>query len=503
MNYSNELYHYGIKGMKWGRRRFRNTDGTLTPAGKKRYSDDAYEAKQIKKKKMSQMSNAELRKLNERQNLERTHKQLNPGPTKKALGYAAATAGALGTVALLGENYDKVRKRGKKFTEYAKDKAAVKRLKRALKHTDTYPDELYHYGIKGMKWSIRRFENKNGKLTPAGKKRYSDDGGGESKSKHRQNLEAKYVKQGMSQKQAEMAADRRIKTEKRVAAAAGAAAVGAGVYAARKYARNNLDRTIRKGKTFQRIEMQNTDGKLYDRYFVAANGRDKLKYAAMLGNQRRMQTGEAYKQKLKVDQNIKVAGRKTALDEFKKLYDSDSGFRSRVNDIDDDSGLGLFAGVLDKSGKADNRISDKKKLNELYDKFNQYSVVLRDDADGVKYFNQLKNKGYNAIQDINDMKYSGYKAKDPLIIFGASDKISNKSFKKMSNGEINSKIAAELGVEIGELATNKTAIAAATGYAAAKTASNTRKINNYRKEHPNTNMTDKEILKMLNEKEGE
>lgn len=31
------LYHHGIKGQKWGVRRFRNTDGTLTSAGKKRY----------------------------------------------------------------------------------------------------------------------------------------------------------------------------------------------------------------------------------------------------------------------------------------------------------------------------------------------------------------------------------------------------------------------------------------------------------------------------------
>ena len=36
MIWRNELYHHGIKGQKWGIRRFQNKDGTLTEAGKKR-----------------------------------------------------------------------------------------------------------------------------------------------------------------------------------------------------------------------------------------------------------------------------------------------------------------------------------------------------------------------------------------------------------------------------------------------------------------------------------
>lgn len=37
-----ELCHYGIKGMRWGIRRYQNPDGSLTPAGKKKYSKEVY-----------------------------------------------------------------------------------------------------------------------------------------------------------------------------------------------------------------------------------------------------------------------------------------------------------------------------------------------------------------------------------------------------------------------------------------------------------------------------
>lgn len=124
---NNELYHYGVLGMKWGVRRYQNRDGSLTPAGKKRYSqddwsDDAKAASSLKKKSVNQMSNAELRKLTERQQLERNYSQLNPSHVKKGLAIAAGTAAAMGTLVNIYSNGDRLISIGKKVASKFKGK---------------------------------------------------------------------------------------------------------------------------------------------------------------------------------------------------------------------------------------------------------------------------------------------------------------------------------------------------------------------------------------------
>lgn len=57
-----------------------------------------------------------------------------------------------------------------------------------------YSNELYHHGILGQRWGIRRFQEKNGDLTPAGKKRYGNGNFG-GKMRPSKGIDRKEVKQ--------------------------------------------------------------------------------------------------------------------------------------------------------------------------------------------------------------------------------------------------------------------------------------------------------------------
>lgn len=95
----NELMHHGIKGQKWYNRRFQYKDGSLTPAGKKRYGSydgkgnrvgskaaAKTQAKNAKKaaestpktKPVSRMTDAELKAAIARKKLENEYRELNP-----------------------------------------------------------------------------------------------------------------------------------------------------------------------------------------------------------------------------------------------------------------------------------------------------------------------------------------------------------------------------------------------------------------------------------------
>ena len=60
----NELYHYGVLGMRWGVRRYQKRDGTLTNSGKKRYDKEMNKLKAEEKKiKNQKRTKAKIDKL--------------------------------------------------------------------------------------------------------------------------------------------------------------------------------------------------------------------------------------------------------------------------------------------------------------------------------------------------------------------------------------------------------------------------------------------------------
>lgn len=97
-----ELHHSGIKGMKWGIRRYQNKDGSLTPLGKKRYGEypkdesketgvhDDYK-RAHSKVSVNTMSDKDLNDRINRLQKEKQYAELTSSPTKMTKGRSAVT----------------------------------------------------------------------------------------------------------------------------------------------------------------------------------------------------------------------------------------------------------------------------------------------------------------------------------------------------------------------------------------------------------------------------
>ena len=323
-------------------------------------------------------------------------------------------------------------------------------------------DTLTHHGVKGMKWGVRKDEY------------------GPSQSLHRTKLEAKYLRKGMSQLEAETKAAGRIKTEKMLAGAVGVAVIGGAAYKA----------NVEKGKYFTGVDLKkgselknvnpfgekiNTDRRLYATFL----DKDTKKYEGMLA--------EAYRKN----------GRGTTKNRF---GGNQEVFRTLLTTTEDIKAPSQHEAK--KLYKEFKKANPNLAMADTYKQFNMDLVGEGIQANS-KFYDFMKGKGYNAILDMNDQYVSGYNTSKPLIIFNAKSSLAIKGHEKVD--PILSKAASSKQQKvaafqvIGKAVVNQQS-KNALGIGAVQSILRTRQtkaINKYFKEHPDSDLSPAEVYNML------
>ena len=381
----------------------------------------------------------------------------------------------------------------------------------------TRQNELTHHGIKGQKWGVRRFQNKDGSLTPAGRKRYDEPNQGtnstnkktqntKSKSLHRLKLEEKYRNEGLSKEEAEQKAIKRIKAEAYIAAAAGVTVASCLAYA--KYKGYTTDKIIKENSDFQRIMRLNPNAEIRKDYrqYVTIDKKDKVLYKGMFAdhiNKLKEDSENIYDITIKNRSDIKVASEKRARDTFTNLFKNDKEFKDEFIERLQKDGYavskGRLDGIFNKMKNNPNSLTDREIKTKAYDLFN---VMLaepgeRTQKNSSRFYDALRKQGINAVVDVNDSKINNYHAKMPLILFdGEFDNVKkrimdDKEIQRNMNKHLN-RSANQSYMALG---------AAAVGLYASVPIYNKAKIDRkrleYKELHPNTKMTDSEIEAMI------
>lgn len=306
-------------------------------------------------------------------------------------------------------------------------------------------NELYHHGIKGQKWGVRRYQFADGSVTPAGAKRY-------------------YVNQNSSTvKRTTSLASIKVKE---LANTARTQITG----------KQYVDTYLKKGTTFSRIQTRKDFENFA--FYATYKKADSDKYMGLFGKNLTSRASAAAKQAEKqanasgsetdaakakelrtASDNMKVYQLKiSATNKLRVPSDENAGYITANLLKDKEFKKNVEASIVDskeKMRRVQQQILFKQAQNALNkdpakmtksEKIAVYKALnlsltnhnLQEVAAQDKFYSELKKKGYNALLDYNDKEYSSYHAKRPMIVFDTD------SVKLQSVSETNPKIVNQM-----------------------------------------------------------
>ena len=312
--------------------------------------------------------------------------------------------------------------------------------------------------------------------------------------------EKKYRDQGFTNDEAEiMAANRRRGV--RIAMAAGGIAIAAlGAYAAYRHYDRITDRLLSAGSELGRVGITDTEG-LREGFYAFRKGikRDATNYEGMYAKTLSNTGRKVFRKSINATSDIKIASDRRAQKVLAKLLENDEDARREVE---------FGARTITKRQELAERLArrdlrrGKYDSKHVYDLFNMGIAGIGNEKReelNKNFYEELKKQGYGAVRDVNDTRFSGYRSKDPLIFFDTS-KVATTKVSELSNSEINKKNVKAMIRNAGITLAGQGVLGYAlnTGMRSANKKFERSIVRRYRKEHPNSEMTDSEILKSLN-----
>lgn len=282
---------------------------------------------------------------------------------------------------------------------------------------------LYHHGVKGQKWGVRRYQYADGSLTPAGRKRYSSP-----KSRSQNRLASFYDTK---------VKDLIGKTKMQIT---GKQYVDSYLKSNTSLARIQTNENFEKFAFYATYKKKDQDkylglfGKnLVDR--AASDAKRAEKIAKTSGDEHDAKTAKelrdradsikVYQLKLSATKKLKVPSDENASDITAQLLKESEFKKNLIASIDDSKAKMrrpaqqiLFKQAQKALAKNTDKLSSSEKLS-IYKAFNlslvnhnQQEIAAQD-----RFYGELKKKGYHALLDYNDREYSSYHAKRPMIVF--------------------------------------------------------------------------------------